>query len=263
MDVFDENFSQQQAEEPAPVQQGLEEDPAAAFLAQQQHDIAGLESGVLDEQPAAEPVVNGFGDDMMGNNAPANGDYKDFSCEYDFFSAPATTEQQLTNGIGDFGQESEEERMDPSQAYAAIAAADARLDQLRSEPEKIRQWREENTKLLTEKDRESEQRQQEWLAQAEKELKEWERNRLEQLEKTKESNRSANEAFIKERKAEEQFVKERDQANPGSEWERVSKLCDFNPKVAKGNKDVSRMRSSLLHLKQNPRPVTVPEASDN
>lgn len=57
----------------------------------------------------------------------------------------------MVNGLGDYGQETEAERMDPSQAYAAIAAADARLDQLRSEPEKIRQWREENTKLLAEK----------------------------------------------------------------------------------------------------------------
>jgi len=43
------------------------------------------------------------------------------------------------------------EQMDPSQAYAAIAAADARLEQLRSEPEKIRLWREEQTKYLNEK----------------------------------------------------------------------------------------------------------------
>jgi len=40
-------------------------------------------------------------------------------------------------------------------------------------------------------DRESEKRQQEWLAQARKELEEWEKNRQEQLEKTKESNRYA------------------------------------------------------------------------
>ena len=41
--------------------------------------------------------------------------------------------------------------MDPSQAYAAIAAADARIDQLRGEPEKIRLWREESNKRLAEK----------------------------------------------------------------------------------------------------------------
>lgn len=56
----------------------------------------------------------------------------------------------LVTDQGDAGG-SDFETIDPSQAYAAIAAADARLDQLRSEPEKIRQWREENTKLLAEK----------------------------------------------------------------------------------------------------------------
>jgi len=57
----------------------------------------------------------------------------------------------LVNGFDDFGNGDAKETMDPSQAYAAIAAADARLEQLRSEPEKIRIWREENTKLLAEK----------------------------------------------------------------------------------------------------------------
>jgi len=70
----------------------------------------------------------------------------------DLFGAPDNNEAQLANG-GDYGLENgeTEERMDPSQAYAAIAAVDARLDQLRTEPEKIRQWREENAKLLAEK----------------------------------------------------------------------------------------------------------------
>jgi len=27
---------------------------------------------------------------------------------------------------------------------------------------------------------------------------------------------------------------------PGTEWERIAKLCDFNPKSAKNTKDVSR-----------------------
>lgn len=39
---------------------------------------------------------------------------------------------------------------------------------------------------------------------------------------------------------------------PGTEWERIAKLCDFNPKAKQGNKDVSRMRSLILQMKQNP-----------
>lgn len=39
---------------------------------------------------------------------------------------------------------------------------------------------------------------------------------------------------------------------PGTEWERVTKLCDFSGKNANKNstKDMSRMKSILLQLKQ-------------
>lgn len=39
---------------------------------------------------------------------------------------------------------------------------------------------------------------------------------------------------------------------PGTEWERIAKLCDFNPKSSKSSRDVSRMRSIILQLKQTP-----------
>lgn len=54
------------------------------------------------------------------------------------------------------------------------------------------------------------------------------------------------------RNAEKQFVAEVDDIEPGTEWERIAKLCDFNPKVGRTNKDVSRMRSIILQLKQTP-----------
>jgi len=207
----------------------LVQDPAAEFLAQQQDEIEGLENDVLGtvNDDVGNSVTTGFEESL--NQAPT-----------DFFGSEAVN-----------GQVEEEEaaepaeQMDPSQAYAAIAAASARIEELRSEPEKIRLWREENNKLLAEKDAEADAKKEEWLKQAAKELEDWDRNRKEQLEKTREKNRAE----------EEQFVKDRDDTNPGSEWERVSKLCDFNPKAGKGSKDVSRMRSSLLHLKQTPRPI--------
>lgn len=43
-----------------------------------------------------------------------------------------------------------------------------------------------------------------------------------------------------------------DTGSPGTEWERVARLCDFNPKTNKQAKDVSRMRSVLISLKQTP-----------
>ena len=57
------------------------------------------------------------------------------------------------------------------------------------------------------------------------------------------------------RNAEKQFVADDDEIEPGTEWERIAKHCDFNPKASKGSKDVSRMRSIILQLKQNPLPV--------
>lgn len=54
------------------------------------------------------------------------------------------------------------------------------------------------------------------------------------------------------RASEEAFLAETDGESPGSEWERVARLCDFNPKTNKTAKDVSRMRSVLISLKQTP-----------
>lgn len=55
------------------------------------------------------------------------------------------------------------------------------------------------------------------------------------------------------RDSEDAFVSERDEKKPGGEWERICRLCDFNPKSSRANaKDVSRMRSILLQLKTTP-----------
>ena len=54
------------------------------------------------------------------------------------------------------------------------------------------------------------------------------------------------------RQAEEAFIDERDEDVPGHEWERVTRLCDFNPKNSKNTKDISRMRTIFLQLKQAP-----------
>lgn len=48
------------------------------------------------------------------------------------------------------------------------------------------------------------------------------------------------------------MISDLDETNPGTEWERVARLCDFNPKSSKQAKDVSRMRSVLISLKQSP-----------
>ena len=59
------------------------------------------------------------------------------------------------------------------------------------------------------------------------------------------------------RNAEKELVNQSSEVEPGQEWERIAKLCDFNPKASRNSKDVSRMRSIILQLKQNPPGVCV------
>ncbi|NXO93356.1 CLCA protein, partial [Certhia brachydactyla] len=209
-----ELFGAQQPEQPPAGNgppDGVEEDPAAAFLAQQENEIAGIENdegyGILEngEVPEALQGPEGLGADAV--DGVVNGDV-----------------YQESNG--------------PTDCYAAISQA----DRLQSEPESIRKWREEQKERLEQLDANSRKQEAEWKEKAIKELEEWYARQDEKLEKTKASNRAAEEAFMND--AEEVF--------PGTEWERVAQLCDFNPKSSKQAKDVSRMRSVLISLKQAP-----------
>ncbi|XP_060053190.1 clathrin light chain B isoform X4 [Erinaceus europaeus] len=143
----------------------------------------------------------------------------------------------------------------PADGYAAIAQA----DRLTQEPESIRKWREEQKKRLQELDAASKVTEQEWREKAKKDLEEWNQRQSEQVEKNKINNRIADKAFYQQPDAdvigyvasEEAFVKESEET-PGTEWEKVAQLCDFNPKSSKQCKDVSRLRSVLMSLKQTP-----------
>lgn len=110
------------------------------------------------------------------------------------------------------------------------------------EPEKIRIWREEQEQMLRQKDQEEAVRKDELKEQAKRELSEWSTRYAEQLEKSRKNNRSA----------EKQWVEERDQVDPSLDWEKIAKMCDFNPKSARNAKDTSRLRSILVQLKQTP-----------
>ncbi|XP_032065197.1 clathrin light chain B [Thamnophis elegans] len=193
--------------------EAAEEDPAAAFLAQQENEIAGIENdeGIScaegaargSQEAAEEPQVN-------------------------FENTGGTTVN------GDVFQESN----GPTDAYAAIAKA----DRLTQEPESLRKWREEQKKRLQELDAASKVLEQEWREKAKKDLEEWNVRQNEQMERNQANNRASEEAFLKESKEE----------TTGTEWEKVAQLCDFNPKSSKQSKDVSRMRSVLISLKQIP-----------
>ncbi|NXC51104.1 CLCA protein, partial [Penelope pileata] len=190
---------------------GSEEDPAAAFLAQQENEIAGIENdegyGILENGDVPEALQAADGFDTGAVDGVVNG-----------------VAYQESNG--------------PTDCYAAIS----QVDRLQSEPESIRKWREEQKERLEQLDANSRKQEAEWREKAIKELEEWYARQDEKLQKTKASNRAAEEAFVND--AEEVF--------PGTEWERVAQLCDFNPKSSKQAKDVSRMRSVLISLKQAP-----------
>ncbi|NXY18128.1 CLCA protein, partial [Atrichornis clamosus] len=210
-----ELFGAQQPQQP-PAGNGApdasEEDPAAAFLAQQETEIAGIENdegyGILENGEVPEALQ---GPEGLGAGTPCGG------------------------GGGHGGAR---ESNGPTDCYAAIS----QVDRLQSEPESIRKWREEQKERLEQLDANSRKQEAEWKEKAIKELEEWYARQDEKLEKTKASNRAAEEAFVND--AEDVF--------PGTEWERVAQLCDFNPKSSKQAKDVSRMRSVLISLKQAP-----------
>ncbi|XP_024138817.1 clathrin light chain B isoform X6 [Oryzias melastigma] len=190
-----------------------EEDPAAAFLAQQESEIAGIEND-----------NDGFGALEEADSLQASHPQ---TVNYDFEDEPATVN-------GDIFEESN----GPTDSYAAIAQVDIQ----RQEPESLRKWREEQKARLEVLDSASKAAEVEWREKAKKELEDWHLHQNEQMEKNKANNRASEEAFLAET----------DGDTPGSEWERVARLCDFNPKTNKQAKDVSRMRSVLISLKQTP-----------
>ncbi|XP_008845939.1 clathrin light chain A isoform X3 [Nannospalax galili] len=200
-----------------------EEDPAAAFLAQQESEIAGIEN---DE---AFAILDGGAPGPQAHGEPPGG--------------PDGVDGVMN---GEYYQESN----GPTDSYAAISE----VDRLQSEPESIRKWREEQRERLEALDANSRKQEAEWKEKAMKELEEWYARQDEQLQKTK-ANNSTNinhPCYSLEQAAEEAFVNDIDESSPGTEWERVAQLCDFNPKSSKQAKDVSRMRSVLISLKQAP-----------
>ncbi|XP_018425220.1 PREDICTED: clathrin light chain B isoform X1 [Nanorana parkeri] len=207
-----------------------EEDPAAAFLAQQESEIAGIEN---DE---------GFGAVLVTSQASSL-EQSDLGGYDDLVTTPMNGEiHQDSSSFND--------------GYAAIAQA----DRLTQEPESLRKWREEQKERLEELDAASKVTEQEWREKAKKDLEEWYQRQSEQIEKNKVTNRIADKAFYQQPNAEvigyvasdEVLASETKDDDTGTEWERVARLCDFNPKSSKQSKDVSRMRSVLISMKQTP-----------
>jgi len=190
----------------------ISNDPAAEFLAREQETLAGLEDEFDTGLSLGKSATST--DVISDLNDPVNGDDDEF---------------HLNNGHVDNGYNGETN---------GTSAAPAPPPQ--PESEKIRIWREEQTLLLESKDAEEAQRKEELRVHAKQELEEWYTRYADQLEKTKLNNRNA----------EKEWIAERDAEKPGQEWDKIAKLCDFNPKSVRNTKDTSRMRSILFQLKQ-------------
>ncbi|XP_064652096.1 clathrin light chain B-like isoform X4 [Lineus longissimus] len=229
--------------EGATPENNAEEDPAAAFLAREQDQLAGLDDEGAD-QGGFEDQNTGFGNE---DGEVEDAGYDGLTTTSDYSNIPQ--DENAAPVMDDIGSDNEATTNGPSDVYSAISQVDTQ----RAEPEKIKIWREEQKTRLEEKDADAETKKLEWREIARKELDDWHKNRSDQLEKAKETNRVNQAEFFKEREAAEQaFVQERDESIPGHEWERICRLCDFNPKNSKNSKDVSRMRSIILQLKQTP-----------
>ncbi|XP_076018906.1 clathrin light chain B isoform X2 [Genypterus blacodes] len=153
-----------------------EEDPAAAFLAQQESEIAVIEN---------DGDGDGFGAlEGAGDEPPPN--YDEFLDE--FVEEPATVNGDMfqeSNGPTDSYAALAQESNGPTDSYAAIA----QVDQLRQEPESLRKWREEQKTRLEALDSASKTAEAEWREKAKKELEDWHVHQSEQMEKNKANNR--------------------------------------------------------------------------
>merc|ERR1712001_14093 len=131
-----------------------------------------------------------------------------------------------------------------STASSDLSLSNSKTTEPREDPEVIKQWKENQIQLLQNKDQEEEKEKELLKEQAKKELEDWYKQHSEQLSKLQAANRAASVSY------EQELELTTTKLVPGTEWERVAKLCDFNPKNAKNTKDISRMRSVILQLKQ-------------
>merc|ERR1712212_1360037 len=135
-----------------------------------------------------------------------------------------------------------------AQDTEGISSGMSNVNIAREEPEFLKKWKVEQEERLKKKDEDEEVMKEKLRLQARQELEDWYTRYEAQLEKTKSTNREAESDFVAE-------VGGMNHIEPGSEWERVSKHCDFSAKAPGHTKDVSRMRSILLQLKQTAPPA--------
>merc|ERR1712083_836920 len=192
-------------------------------------------------------MESGFEDDfapMQSSNGVVPED-SSFILGQDEAEVPEESPKKNSEG-GDAGD-------DPnSTASSDLSLSVSKQTEPREDPEVIKLWKENQIKMLQEKDEDEEKAKEELKKQAKSELEDWYKQHSEQLSKLQEANRAASISY------EQELETTTEKLTPGTEWERVAKLCDFNPKTARNTKDVGRMRSVILQLKQEGPSPTVP-----
>uniref|UniRef100_A0A915PYD7 Clathrin light chain n=1 Tax=Setaria digitata TaxID=48799 RepID=A0A915PYD7_9BILA len=211
-------------------------DPVAEFLAREQNVLAGIQDDSLGTSPPScvnNGDSNNAGNGVIGVNEALGG-----------ASDSGLDLPVLANGMHRLSTT-------PSPSLGGVDSA------LKSEPEKIKKWREEQKIMLEKKavnnlafphlfvavnfipDKNEEKKKEEMRAAGKKELEDWYAQRAEKLEKTRIANR----------KAEEDFISVRESLKDVDEWERIAKLCEFSTKNSKTSSDLSRLKTLLLKLK--------------
>lgn len=122
-----------------------------------------------------------------------------------------------------------------------------------NEPEKIQKWREEFAARITKKDTDEEVKCKDMREQAKKELEDFYKQRVEQMERAVAQNR------INNRTLEDALFKNGNVSTSNDkvmDWDKITSLCEFNPKNNRSQKDLTRYRGVLLQLKQQQQAVT-------
>lgn len=197
----------------------FEEDPAADFLAREQKDFANITGETFDTNNS-----NDFFSNPPAMNIGRDSPFADGS-QSPMFNVPGNVSPMTSSSAPNYQN----------------------LSQF-NEPEKIRKWREEFSARISKKDTDEETKRLEMRDQAKKELEDFYKQRQEQMERTKNQNRSNNRSF------EDDLLNDgenRSSSNGKSnDWDKITSLCDFNPKTSRPQKDLTRYRSVLLQLKQ-------------
>lgn len=220
-------------------------DPVSEFIKQEQEDMAAL--GLDDAAPP--PVVLPASEDSAASLPPSFDASAEFAPEPMLGETPAPvvealgevkSEEPFSNGLsnslsnglsnGDFSNGLTNGGLGNGVDVPSIP---------REEPETIRRWRVEFAERLDAKDAAEKEAIAAMKAEAAAALEDFHKQRGEAQAKKASENR----------KSEAEEVALRDSTDGGKEWERIARMCEFNPKAAKSTKDVSRMRGILLQKK--------------